>query len=157
MADPVSVLKDYDAACNTHDVEGVMAFVTDDAVVRLEPAPPDEFGGVYRGKEQIRAGYVEPLMAGFHVDSRDHQVAGHQEGVGDSVIWTASVSGDFFRQMGAEPPVESNAEAVVETDKLKSPAPLSTQGCLRLRVVARETTLRRLSILRFRASRLIGE
>ena len=157
MADPVSVLKDYDAAWNAHDVEGVMAFVTDDAVVRLEPAPPDEFGGVYRGKEQIRAGYVEPLMAGFHVDSRDHQVAGHQEGVGDSVIWTASVSGDFFRQMGAEPPVESNAEAVVEADKLKSPAPLSTQGCLRLRVVARETTLRRLSILRFRASRLIGE
>jgi ketosteroid isomerase-like protein len=120
MADPVSVLKDYDAAWNAHDVEGVMAFVTDDAVVRLEPAPPDEFGGVYRGKEQIRAGYVEPLMAGFHVDSRDHQVAGHQEGVGDRVIWTASVSGDFFRQMGAEPPVESNAEAVVEADKLKS-------------------------------------
>jgi ketosteroid isomerase-like protein len=54
MADPVSVLKDYDAAWNAHDVEGVMAFFTDDAVVRLEPAPPDEFGGVYRGKEQIR-------------------------------------------------------------------------------------------------------
>jgi ketosteroid isomerase-like protein len=44
MADPVSVLKDYDAAWNAHDVEGVMAFFTDDAVVRLEPAPPDEFG-----------------------------------------------------------------------------------------------------------------
>ena len=49
MADPVSVLKDYDAAWNTHDVEGVMAFFTDDPVVRLEPAPPDELGGVYRG------------------------------------------------------------------------------------------------------------
>src|SRR5918998_4120719 len=119
MADPVSVLKDYDATCNTHDVEGVMAFFTDDSVVRLEPAPPDELGGVYRGKEQIRAGYVEPLMAGFHVNSRDHQVAGHQEGVGDRVIWIAMVSGDLFRQMGAEPPVESAGEALVQGDKIK--------------------------------------
>jgi ketosteroid isomerase-like protein len=54
MADPLSVVKDYDAAWNAHDVDGVMAFFTDDAVVKVEPAPPDEFGGVYRGKEQIR-------------------------------------------------------------------------------------------------------
>jgi ketosteroid isomerase-like protein len=47
MADPVSVMKDFDAAWNAHDVEGVMAFFTDDAVVRVEPPPPDEFGGVY--------------------------------------------------------------------------------------------------------------
>ncbi len=37
MADPVSVLKDYDAAWNAHDIEGVMAFFTDDARVRMEP------------------------------------------------------------------------------------------------------------------------
>ncbi len=30
------------------------------------------------------------------------------------------VSGDFFRQMGAEPPVESIAEAIVQGDKIKS-------------------------------------
>ena len=117
--DPVSVVKDYDAAWNAHDVEGVMAFFTDDAVVRMEPPPSDEFGGVYTGKEQIRAGWIEPLMPGFHVESRDHQVAGHQEGVGDRVIWTAMVSGDFFRQMGAEPPVVSPAEAVIQGDKIK--------------------------------------
>ena len=120
MADPLSVMKDFDAAWNAHDVEGVMAFFTDDAVVRLEPAPPDEFGGVYSGKEQIRAGYVEPLMAGFHVESRDHQVAGHQEGVGERVIFTAMVSGDFLKQMGAEPPVEAQGEALVEGEKIKS-------------------------------------
>jgi ketosteroid isomerase-like protein len=120
MADPVSVLKDYDAAWNAHDVEGVMAFYTDDAIVRMEPPPPDEFGGVYRGKEQIRAGFVEPLMAGFHVESSNHQVAGHQEGVGERVIWTATVSGDIFRQMGAEPPVESAAEAILEGDKIRA-------------------------------------
>jgi ketosteroid isomerase-like protein len=120
VADPVSVMKDYDAAWNAHDVEAVMAFFTDDAVVRLEPAPPDEFGGVYTGKEQIRAGYVEPTMAGFHVESRDYQVSGHQEGVEERVTWTAMVSGDFLRQMGAEPPVEANAEAVLQGDKIKS-------------------------------------
>ena len=119
MADPVSVLKDYDAAWNAHDVEGVMAFFTDDAVVRVEPPPPDEFGGVYSGKEQIRAGFVEPLMEGFYVESRDHQLAGHQEGVGERVVWIAMVSGDLFEQMGAEPPVESAGEALVQGDKIK--------------------------------------
>ncbi len=120
MADPVSVVKDFDAAWNAHDIEGVLAFFTDDAVVRMEPSPPDEFGGVYTGKEQIRAGWVEPLISGFHVDSSDHRVAGHQEGVGERVIWTAMVSGDFVRQMGAEPPLKSSAEAIVQGDKIRS-------------------------------------
>ena len=121
MADPVSVLKDYDAAWNAHDVEGVLAFFTDDAVVRMEPPPPDdEFGGVYSGKDQICAGFVETLMEGFHVDSSNHQIAGTQEGVGERVIWTAMVSGEFFRQMGAEPPVESSAEANLEGEKIKA-------------------------------------
>ena len=120
MADPVAVLKDFDAAWNAHDVEGVMAFFVDEAVVRLEPPPPDESGGVYTGKEQIRSGFVELLMPGFHIESRDHQVAGHQEGVGDRVIWKSKVWGDFFRQMGAELPVAATAEAILEGDKIKS-------------------------------------
>ena len=120
MADPVSVIKDFDAAWNAHDVEGVLAFFADDAVVRMEPPPPDESGGVYTGKEQIRAGFVEPLMPGFHVESRDHQVAGHQEGVGDRVIWASTLSGDLFGQMGADPPVEGTTEAVVQGDKIKA-------------------------------------
>jgi hypothetical protein len=120
MADPLSVINDFDAAWNTHDVEGVMAFLADDAVVRIEPPPPDEFGGVYTGKEQIRASFVEPLMPGFHVESRDHQVAGHQEGVGDRVIWASTLSGDLFRHMGGEPPIESTTEAVLQGDKIKS-------------------------------------
>jgi SnoaL-like domain len=119
MTDPVSVIKDFDAAWNAHDVEGVMAFFTDDAVVTVEPAPPDESGGVYIGKEQIRTGFVEPQMPGFHVDSKDHQVTGYQEGVGERVIWTAVVSGEFFREMGAEPLIEATGEAVVEGEKIK--------------------------------------
>ena len=117
MADPVSVMKDFDAAWNAHDVEGVMAFFTDDAVVRPEPPPPDEFGGVYSGKEQIRAGFVEPAMAGFHVESSDHQVAG------DRVTFKAKLWGDLYRQMGAELPVEATGEVVFEGDKIKSWVP----------------------------------
>ena len=30
------------------------------------------------------------------------------------------VSGDFFRQMGAEPSVKSSAEAIVQGDKIRS-------------------------------------
>jgi hypothetical protein len=30
------------------------------------------------------------------------------------------VSGDLFEQMGAEPPVESSAEAIVQGEKIKS-------------------------------------
>src|SRR4051794_26884056 len=114
MAGPVSVVKDLDAAWNAHDIEGVLAFFTDDAVVRMEPAPPDEFGGVYTGKEQIRAGFVEPLMPGFHVESSGHQVAG------DRVTWTGMLSGDALAQMGAEAPVETPAEAIFEGEKIKS-------------------------------------
>jgi len=120
MADPVSVVKDFDAASNARDVESMMAFFTDDAVAKLEPSPPDEFGGVYTGKEQIRAGFVEPLMASFHVDSNDdYRVAEDQEG-GQRVTWSAMLSADLFRQMGAEPPVEATGEAVLEGDKFKS-------------------------------------
>ena len=117
IADPVSVWKDFDAAWNAHDLEGVMAFFTDDAVVRPEPPPPDEFGGVYTGKEQIRAGFVEPAMAGFHVESSDHQVAG------DRVTFKAKLWGDLYRQMGAELPVEATGEVVFEGDKIKSWVP----------------------------------
>jgi ketosteroid isomerase-like protein len=120
MADPVSVIKDFDAASNARDVESMMAFFTEDAVAKLEPAPPDEFGGVYRGKEQIRRGFVKPLMANFRVDSNDdHQVAESQEG-GQRVTWSAMLSADLFRQLGSEPPVEATGEAVLEGDKFKS-------------------------------------
>src|ERR671920_2035346 len=81
-ADPVSVIKDFDAACNAHDLEGVMAFFTDDAVVRMEPLSPDESGGVYTGKEQIRAGFVEPLVAGVFVLLRGPQIKGEPKGGG---------------------------------------------------------------------------
>jgi len=109
--DPVSVVRAFDAAFNAHDLEAVMAFFTDDAVVTQLPPPPD--GGIYRGKEQIRR-WVEAVLPGFHVDSREHRTSG------DTVAWTASVTGDLFRQMGFSQPFEAQAEAVVREGKVAS-------------------------------------
>jgi hypothetical protein len=62
-------------------------------------------------------------MPGFHVESSDHQVAGHQEGVGDRVIWRAKISGDLYEQMGAETPLEATGEAIIHGNKIKSRVP----------------------------------
>ena len=59
-------------------------------------------------------------MPGFHVESRDHQVAGHQEGVGDRVIWVSTLSADSFREVGADLPVEITTEAILQGEKIKS-------------------------------------
>jgi hypothetical protein len=124
MADPLSVMKEFDAAWNAHDIEGVLAFFTDDAVVRPDPPPPDdEFGGVYRGKEQIRTGWVEPTMPGFHVESSDHQVSEDSEGGGQRVSWRAMFWSDAFAQSGAELPIEATGEVILEGDKIKSWVP----------------------------------
>lgn len=115
--DPVHVIKDFDAAWNAHDTEGVLALFADDAVVRIEPALPGE-PEAYAGKEEI-GDFVRRHMPGFHVESRDHQVAGHQEGVGDRVIWESLVSSDRFRDLGLDP-AEGMAEAILKGSEIES-------------------------------------
>ena len=101
--DPVAVIGAFDDAWNLHDVEGVLAFFADDAVVTLVPPPPGA-PGTYNGTEEIR-GFVQGLISGFRVASRNHRV------IGDAVTWESTVSSDAFRQLGIDP-VECSAEAV---------------------------------------------
>ena len=54
------------------------------------------------------------MLPGFHVDSREHRASG------DTVTWTARVTGDLFRQMGFSQPFEAHAEAVVREGKIAS-------------------------------------
>jgi ketosteroid isomerase-like protein len=117
VEDPVRLLEDFDAAWNAHDEGAVLDFFIDDAVAKLVPPPPGE-PAAYRGKEEIRS-FVRRHMPGFHVDSRDHQAAGHQEEVGDRVIWEATVASDYFRRLGADE-VEGTAEAIVKGGKIES-------------------------------------
>ena len=90
----ISVVDEFDAAWNAHDVAAIMRFIGDDSVVTFTPPPPGE-SGVYRGRDEIRR-FVETHLPGFHVDSRSHQV------VGDSVSWLATAAADSFRQLGLD-------------------------------------------------------
>lgn len=115
--DPLRLMEDFDAAWNAHDEEGVLDLFTEDAVARVVPAPPEE-PEAYEGKDQIRD-LVVRHMPGFHVESRDRQVAGHQEEVGDRVIWESTLSSERFRSLGADE-VEGTAEAIVKGGKIES-------------------------------------
>jgi ketosteroid isomerase-like protein len=105
--DPVAVVKAFDAACNAGDIERVMAFFADDAVLK----DPVEHK-VYTGKQQIRE-WFQPQMRHFHVESRNHQVSG------DTVTWEATLTGDIVRQMGHDA-IEQTAKAVVRGGKITS-------------------------------------
>ena len=109
--DPVRVIEDLDAAWNAHDEEGVLGMFSDDAVVMIDPALPG-------GKEEIRD-FVQRHLPGLQVESRDHQVAGHQEGVGDRVIWESFVSSERFQDLGADR-AEGMAEAIQKGSKIES-------------------------------------
>jgi ketosteroid isomerase-like protein len=109
--DAVSIIHAFDAAWNRRDVEAIMAFFADDAVLTQAPSPPG--GGTYRGNEQIR-GWVEPQLPGFHVDSRDFRASG------DTVTWMSMLTGDLFRQMGFSEPIEARGEAIVREGKITS-------------------------------------
>jgi hypothetical protein len=108
--DPITVIQDFDAAWNAHDLDRALSFFTDDAVVRLVPAPPGE--GEYAGKAQIRE-WAQGLMTGFQVASSDHQLSG------DRITWRFRVSSDAFRSMGIDP-VEGTSEATLQGDRLRS-------------------------------------
>ena len=108
-ADALSVIHALDAECNAHDLDAVMAFFAEDAVVRHTP-PPDGVG-VYHGTEEIRR-WFEPQMPGFHVESRDHRAQD------DTVRWSAMMTQDLLRQIGPTGPVAAEAEAVVRAGKI---------------------------------------
>ncbi|MDE3074369.1 MAG: nuclear transport factor 2 family protein [Chloroflexota bacterium] len=111
-ADPISVIRAYDTAWNAHDVEKVLAFFTDDAIVHLEPPPPPPFAAISRGKEEIRQ-FVQGLMPGFHVDSTGQQLSGGR------LTWRAVVASDAFKQVGLDAAV-TDCEASLRDSKLSA-------------------------------------
>ena len=115
--DPVRVVKEFESSWNAHDDEGVLALFTDDAVVRIDPALPDE-PKAYTGKEEIRD-FVRRHLPGSQVESRDYQAAGHQEGVGERVIWETFVSSERFGDLGVDP-AEGMAEAILKGSEIES-------------------------------------
>ncbi len=133
MADLASFIKhEFDGAWNAHDIDAVMRLFADDAVVTLVPPPPGA-PGTFRGKEEIR-GFVQMLIPGFHVESRNFRVEG------DKVTWFSTVSDDFFRQSGVDS-ADANCEAVVQEGKIKSFTPTFTPETLaKLRAAAEKSS-----------------
>jgi len=110
-SDPMAVVQAFNEATNGGDLDRIVAFFTDDAVLTVHPStPPDP--GIYTGKQAIRA-WFDPQMKNLHVDSRNMQM------IGDSVTWDAMASGDMFRQMGIDS-FDVQAVAKVRDDKISA-------------------------------------
>jgi hypothetical protein len=108
--DPINLIQSFDAAWNMGDLDAVMAFFADDAIVRLAPPPPD--GGIYSGAARIRA-WAESLMPGFRVESSDHCA------VGDQVTWSFRAFSDAFQAAGVNP-ASGRADALLRGEKIQS-------------------------------------
>ena len=53
----VDILQAFADAWNRHDIDGLMSFMTDDCVFESS-AGPDVTGTVYRGREEVRHGFM---------------------------------------------------------------------------------------------------
>jgi ketosteroid isomerase-like protein len=105
--DPVVVVSALDAACNAGDIERVMAFFADNAILK----DPME-SKVLTGKQQIRE-WFQLQMGHFHVTSTNHRVTGN------TVTWHGTLTGDIVQQMGRDT-LEETAEAFVQGGKITS-------------------------------------
>jgi hypothetical protein len=104
--DPLSVLRAFNTAMNTHDVEAALALFADEAVFN---AP----SGSFRGRGQIR-GYLQSLVTrNYRSEELQTQV------MGDRVTSRGSIFLDEFRTLGIAP-LEALAEVVVEGGQIRT-------------------------------------
>lgn len=75
-ADLLIRLEGLVAAFNRHDVEGVLTYFADDAVMEL-PQGPQPWGSRYAGKDAVRAGVAERFagLPDVHYAQVEHAVA----------------------------------------------------------------------------------
>jgi hypothetical protein len=109
--DPKAWLDAVDEQWNSHNLDGAMAFFTDEATARFIPPLPGAPEVAY-GQEQIRP-IVQSLFPGFHVHSTNHKLAGNR------VTWSAEASNDAFRQMGIGS-VTAEGEAILEGNQMSA-------------------------------------
>jgi hypothetical protein len=81
---------------NAGDVEGALAYFTDNATVKLNGVPPDMPDG-YRGKTRIRQWFKDLLAAHFEIKVEVQKVEG------DTVTSKTSTWQDTTRQLGVAP------------------------------------------------------
>jgi len=98
---------------NAHkDIDAMVNFFTDDAVVTFAGQPPPN---VTTGKEEIRAWQQMEFAWNSHIKCENLKVAG------DKVTWTLKYSSDPLLKLDVVPPLlESTVEAVIQEGKFKS-------------------------------------
>lgn len=128
MADLIGFIKnEFDANWNADNLEAVIERFAEDAVVQTVPplpGTPDQFVGT----AQVR-GFVQLLIGGFHVDSKDFRQQGNR------VTWFATVSSNSIRSMGVAS-LSADCEAVVQSETCKLFVVTFTQETLQLLAVA---------------------
>ena len=112
VPDPARIVESLSAAQNRRDLQGVLSYFADDAVLRFEPPLPPAHP-VYRGKQEIRE-YLRLLLADpLRVEVADIRATGNE------VIWRARVSANRFRALGIDP-AEVSHHALLEGGLIRS-------------------------------------
>ncbi len=105
----VALTRAFGAAWNAHEIDKVLAFLTDDIVFQMGPSP---FTELATGKQQVRS-FLVGVLRGFRVESWNYQASENR------VTQMFKHSTDYFKSMGIDE-VEGRAEAVFRGDKIES-------------------------------------
>ncbi len=108
---PEEVVQAFDAAWNSRDIDRVLGFFNETAVVRFIYPPPYPEPDTYAGKDEIRQ-MLEGYLAGdFRLRSSDCRFIGHQ------MTWQFTMSSNRFRSLGVDEATGS-AGAVLDAGKI---------------------------------------
>jgi len=109
----VSLITALQEGANAHkDINAMVDFFTDDAVVTFKGQPPPDF---ITGKEEIRAWQQSEFADNSHIECGNLKVSG------DKATWTLKYSSDSLLKLDVvPPPLESEVESVIQEGKFKS-------------------------------------
>ncbi len=111
--DSVTVVRDLMAAVKEQDVQELMEFFDDGALLRIEPSLPGSVIENYRGKERIQNWWQEFFANHGTIDAGNYRASGSQ------VSFDATISSDRFAAIGVDP-VQANVQASLDGNTVRS-------------------------------------
>ncbi len=111
--DSATIVKDLVTAVKEHDLQELMGFFDDGALLRIEPSLPGSVIENYRGKERIQNWWQQFFGDHGTIDASNLRTSGNQ------VSFDATVSSDRFAAIGVDP-VQANAQATVNGNMVES-------------------------------------
>ena len=108
--DLVAVIDEFHAMWNTHNVDGILSFFTEDSVITLVRSPREPPVS-YHGEAAIRT-FVNTHLPGWDIYARSHYQINKER-----AMWMARVSAGWLRRMGIDW-IEWKGEAVVRDGKI---------------------------------------